>query len=234
MITEPEHYETFEEPAPAPVVDPLSFIRPRAKRMVSARRTRVIGTLRLALPVGALCVLAALIVWPYIQPSKLAAIAMKNIPDLVIKNLHLTGLDSKNEPYSLLAVKTTRPGGLKNIYDLDQPQGEITLANGTWIAGKAVYGRYDQDTRRLWLGGDVQMFQDKGNEFTTDEAQVDLNDSNAWGEKPVLIQGAFGEIRGQGFKLIDGGKVMVVTGPARASLDLHAASTSDKPATAVR
>jgi lipopolysaccharide export system protein LptC len=233
MITEPEHYETFEEPAPAPVVDPLSFIRPRAKRMVSARRTRVIGTLRLALPVGALCVLAALIVWPYIQPSKLAAIAMKNIPDLVIKNLHLTGLDSKNEPYLLMAAKTTRPGGIKNVYDLDQPQGEITLTNGAWIAGNARYGRYDQDMHQLWLGGNVRLYHDKGYQFTTDEAQVDLNDNNAWGSSPVLIQGGFGEIRGQGFRLLDSGKVMVVTGPAHASLDLHGSSASDKPAKTV-
>jgi lipopolysaccharide export system protein LptC len=232
MTLEPQQ---LEEKVPAPAIaDPLSFIRPRQKRVMNASHSRRVMWLRGALPVGAFLVLVALVAWPMIGTSRIKAIAVGSIPDLVIKNLHLTGLDSKNEPYSLLAVKTTRPGGLKNIYDLDQPQGEITLANGTWIAGKAVYGRYDQDTRRLWLGGDVQMFQDKGNEFTTDEAQVDLNDSNAWGEKPVLIQGAFGEIRGQGFKLIDGGKVMVVTGPARASLDLHAASTSDKPATAVR
>jgi lipopolysaccharide export system protein LptC len=168
------------------------------------------------------------------SPEKIAAVAMKNIPDLVIDNLHFTGLDSKNEPYSLIAGRATRPGDLKDIYDFDKPQGEITLTNGAWVSGKADYGRYNQDTRRLWLGGNVQLFQDKGYQFTTDEAQVDLNEDNAWGVGPVLIQGGFGVIRGQGFRLIDSGKVMVVTGPAHASLDLHSNSTSDKPATAVK
>jgi lipopolysaccharide export system protein LptC len=228
---EPQELEEFEQEAPAPVADPLSFIRPRQKRPLNITKyTRRITWLRWGLPVGALLILMALVVWPMLDKSKIKAIAVGAIPDLVIKNLRLTGLDSKNEPYSLLAVKTTRPGGLKNIYDLDKPEGEITLANGTWVAGKAQYGRYDQDTHKLWLGGDVQLFQDKGNQFTTDEAQVDLTDNHAWGEKPVLIQGAFGEIRGQGFRMLDSGKVMVVTGPARAMLDLHGGNSSDKPA----
>jgi lipopolysaccharide export system protein LptC len=168
--------------------------------------------------------------WPVIVPNKITTAVMKNIPDLVIENLHFNGLDSKNEPYSLIAAKATRPSGLTNIYDLDQPQGEITLTNGVWLSGKAKYGRFDQTSRRLWLGGDVQLFHDKGYQFTTDEAQVNINDSFAWGEKPVLIQGDFGVVRGQGFRLLDNGSVMVVTGPAHATLNLHSADASDKPA----
>jgi lipopolysaccharide export system protein LptC len=228
MIAEPQQYEEFEPEAPAPVADPLSFIRPR-KREMSARRNFIIGWLRFVLPLGALCALAAIFVWPMIEPNKIAAIAMKNIPDVVIRNLHFTGLDTKNEPYSLTALKATRPGGMTNIYDFDQPKAEITLLNGAWLSGKAEYGRYNQDTHHLWLGGDVQLYHDKGYQFTTDEAQIDLNDNNAWGAKPVLIQGGFGEIRGQGFRMLDSGKVMVVNGPAHASLDLRAASVSDKP-----
>ena len=229
MAFEPQHLESYEESS-APVADPLSFIRPRARDNVSAQRSRLVGWLRWILPVAALLVLLALFVWPMVSPNKIAGIALKNLPDLVIKNLHFTGLDSKNEPYSVEAAKATRPSGLKNIYDFDLPQAEMTLANGSWVSGKAQYGRYDQDTRKLWLGGDVQLFQDKGYEFTTDEAHIDLNSNNAWGSSPVLIQGDFGNIKGKGFRVIDSGKVMVVTGPAHASLDLHNNKASDKPA----
>ena len=234
MALDPQPFETFEDPVPVTTADPLSFIRPRVKEVRSARRIFMVAILRGVLPAAALFLLGALIIWPIVSPNRITAIAMKNIPDLVIDNLHFTGLDSKNEPYSLTAGKATRPGNLKDIYDFDKPQGEITLANGTWVSGKAEYGRYNQDTRRLWLGGDVQMFQDKGYQFTTDEAQVDLNDNNAWGESPVLIQGNFGQIRGKGFQLLDSGKVMVVKGPAHASLDLHNNNASDKPASSVK
>jgi len=234
MAPEPQEIELLEEDAPATVADPLSFIRPRQRQATSAKRNRIVGWLRLVLPFAVFAVLAVLIVWPMIEPNKIKAIVMKNAPDLVIRNLHFTGLDTNNEPYSLTALKATRPGGLKNIYDFDNPQGEITLANGSWLSGKAQYGRFDQDTRRLWLGGDVELFHDKGYQFTTDEAQVDLNGNNAWGASPVLIQGGFGEIRGKGFRMLNSGKVMVITGPAQATLDLHSSSASDKPSTSVR
>lgn len=213
----------------------LSFIRPGASRTATydPRRSRRIAWLRLALPGAAFALLLLLFVWPVIAPNHIKSVGLKHIPDLVIKNLHFTGLDSKSEPYSLTAVKATRPGNAQNIYDLEKPEGEITLQNGSWIAGNSQYGRYDADARQLWLGGDVQLFHDKGYQFTTDEAQVDLNDNNAWGGKPVLIQGNFGEIKGQGFRLLNGGKTLVVTGPAKALLNLHPAASSDKPGPSV-
>jgi lipopolysaccharide export system protein LptC len=235
MALDPKAFEEASDAPPAEPHDRLSFIRPRERQMnAHKRRSLIVAKLRVALPLGALLVLVTLVVLPLIKDGGIKAVAFKNIPDLVIKDLHFTGLDTKNEPYSLTAVKTTRPGGLSNIYDLDEPQGEITLANGAWVAGKAKTGRFDQDTHKLWLGGDVQLYHDKGYQFTTEEAQVDLTDNNAWGKKPVLIQGDFGQIRGQGFKLIDSGNVMVVTGPAHASLDLHKMGPSDKPARAAK
>jgi lipopolysaccharide export system protein LptC len=223
---------TMDDPTNDPEEAPkkrLSFIRPRARKF-DAKQSRRIGRLRLLLPLGTALVLGLLVLWPYIQPSKVKTMVVENVPDLVIRNLNFTGLDSKNEPYSLSATRATRPAGLKNIYDFEKAEGEITLLDGTWISGKAQYGRYDPGAHRLWLGGDVQMFQDKGYQFTTDEADVDLSDDNAWGSRPVLFQGDFGEIRGTGFRLIDGGKEIVVLGPAHASLDLHGSASSDKPA----
>src|SRR6185295_9372309 len=99
MALDPQHIESYDETS-APVADPLSFIRPRVRENISAQHSRVVKILRWVLPAGALLVMLALFVWPMVATDKIAAIAMKNIPDLVIKNLHFTGLDSKNEPYS--------------------------------------------------------------------------------------------------------------------------------------
>ena len=97
------------------------------------------------------------------------------------------------------------------------------------MSNSGVYGRYDENAKKLWLGGNVRIFHDKGYQVTTDEMQVNLNNNDAWGEKPVLIQGGFGTIRGIGFRFIDGGKTIVVKGPATAVLSLHGTSASDKP-----
>lgn len=227
MTTEPESENQESEEGE------FIALRPREteKAAASAKHySKRVGWLRIGLPVVAALVLATLVIWPRIHAGKIKALTESSIPNVTIQNLRFTGVDTKKEPYSLSAAKATRPGGWKNVYDLEKPEGESTLAGGAWVAGKADYGRYDQDAHKLWLGGNVQLFHDQGYQFTSDEAQVNLDSNDAWGEKPILIQGNFGIIRGQGFRLIEGGKVIVVKGPASAALDFGAQSASDKPA----
>jgi lipopolysaccharide export system protein LptC len=210
---------------------PLNFLQPReTKRLVKARGAhRVVSRLRIVLPLLSMLALGGLFIWPMINPHKILTRAMNNMPNLVIENLNFSDVDSKKQPYSISALKATRPKGSANVFDLEKPHGEITLQEGAWVSAQSQYGRYDRDTNHLWLGGDVQIFHDKGYQFTTDELQADLNERLAWGEKPVLIQGNFGEIRGIGFRLLDGGNEIVVKGPAKAILNLHASGASDKP-----
>lgn len=213
---------------------PLNFLTPReTARAVKARGSRrIVSRLRVLLPIMSVLALLGLILWPMINPDHLVSKVLKNAPDLVIKDLNFTDYDSKKEPYSISAAEATRPSGDQNVYDLKLPQGEITLQQGAWIAVKSEFGRYDKDHNQLWLGGNVQIFHDKGYEFTTDELQADLIDHTAWGEKPVLIQGDFGEIRGTGFRLLDSGNIFVVKGPAKALLNLRQSQASDKPTAA--
>jgi lipopolysaccharide export system protein LptC len=211
----------------------LDFIRPRlTKRMERAREGRMarfVRRLRLWLPLLAIIIVLLLFLWPVLLPNFKMLDVAKDVPDLVIDNLHYTGVDDKNQPYSLLAKQATRPSALHGIYDLVKPEGEITLQSGAWMDGKADYGRYDEIGKKLWLGGNVQIFHDKGYQVTTDEAQINLNNNDAWGDKDVLIQGAFGTVRGVGFRFLDSGHTVIVEGPAKAILSLHGSQASDKP-----
>ncbi len=149
---------------------------------------------------------------------------VKNIPDLVIDNLHYTGLDNKNQPYSLNRGASDQAFGPHDIYDLTKPEGEITLQSGAWLDGKADYGRYDQTGKKLWLGGNVHIFHDKGYQLTTDDMQVNLNNNDAWGDKPVLIQGSFGTDCGESVSVfLIRANTVVINGPATAVLNLHGA-----------
>ncbi|MFA4993836.1 MAG: LPS export ABC transporter periplasmic protein LptC [Bdellovibrionales bacterium] len=200
----------------------LDFIRPRlTKRIQIAREGRMaplIRRLRIWLPALAVTVIAVLFLWPYLLPNFRLYDIAKNIPDLAIDNLRLTGVDSKNQPYSLLAAQATKPSTLNGIYDLTKPEGEITMQSGEWIDGKADFGRYDEIGKKLWLGGNVRIFHDKGYQATTDEAQINLNNSDAYGDKNVLIQGSFGTIQGVGFRFLDSGHTVIIKGPAKAVL----------------
>jgi lipopolysaccharide export system protein LptC len=211
----------------------LNFIRPRmTKRILSAREGRMalfVRRLRVWLPSLAGTVIILLFLWPIVLPNFKMSDVAKDVPDLVIDNLHYTGVDDKNQPYSLLAAQATRPADLHGIYDLIKPEGEITLQNGAWLDGRADFGRYDEIGKKLWLGGNVKIFHNKGYQVTTDEAQVNLNNNDAWGDKNVLIQGSFGTVWGVGFRFLDSGHTVIVNGPAKAILSLHGSQGSDKP-----
>jgi hypothetical protein len=86
----------------------------------------------------------------------------------------------------------------------------------------------DQANKKVWLGGSVEFFHDGGYRFLSDEVHIDWTKDLAWGEKPVLIQGPFGEVRGQGFRVLDGGKTLIVIGRRRRS-DLQSVGRSGKP-----
>src|ERR1700722_13355963 len=104
----------IETPDEEDDLEPLSFLQPReTKRLIAARGPRrIIMWLLVVLPLVAFVVMIALILWPALDKEKIPAAALKSVPDFVIKDLHFSGLDSKNQPYTVLAIKATRPGGI--------------------------------------------------------------------------------------------------------------------------
>jgi lipopolysaccharide export system protein LptC len=189
---------------------------PRQIAALDTRRSRFVTILRVALPALAMMLASALWIWPAVKSTSMPALAMKVLPELVMDNPHFTGIDSKNRPYSIVATRARQVGSQQNVIDLEKPQGEIALEGGAWIAGRADKGRYDQGARRLWFAGDVEVFHDRGMQVWTSEANVDLNENVVWGTQPVRMQGNFGQIEGEGFRMLDGGKVVIVTGHSRA------------------
>jgi lipopolysaccharide export system protein LptC len=64
----------------------------------------------------------------------------------------------------------------------------------------------------------VRVNQDRGFEFNSDEVHYLVNAGEGWGDRPVVAQGPFGVIAADGFRLFEGGKTVVFTGPARARI----------------
>ncbi len=210
----------------------MRYVRPRdTRRAVASSRaySRRVVALRWALPLIVFMAMAGLVAWPMMNAKKLTTAVAAAAPNLVVENLKLSGLDASDQPYSLTAARAVQEGNSRNLIGLERPQGKITLNSGDGVFGTALYGRYDQQAKLLWLNGDVQIFHDQGYRFTTSAAQVDMGQNTAWGEQPVLIQGDFGEIRGQGFHVREKGKLLIIKGKTSARFNLRALSGSDKP-----
>lgn len=224
---------TQEEKAAASSPKPrLGGLKPKDTREAAAKSaaySRAVGRLRWLLPALALVALGLLFIWPYWNAHKISITMVDDVPNLMLENLNLTGLDAKNQPYSLTAERALQAQNTRDLVDLQAPKGEITLESGAWLSGRAQQGRLNQAEKKLWLGGSVELFHDGGYRFLSDEMQVDMAHSLAWGNQPVVIQGNFGEIYGTGFRLLNEGETLVIKGPASAKLYLHPDQGADKP-----
>jgi lipopolysaccharide export system protein LptC len=205
-----------------------------ARRMARAGGgySHFVKLMKVVLPLLAFGIIGLLAAWPRIQGGDQSA-ARRDSGELEMMRALYVGTDTQDRPFSLTADRAVQSTSEPGVLDLVRPQGELTLKDGTWIAIKADRGRYNDKTGKLLLLGNANLFHDKGYEFKSDEAHIDVKAGNAWGDLPVTGQGPFGEIFSRGFRLFDSGATIVFNGPAH--LDLAAGLTeSGGPAGSVQ
>ena len=144
---------------------------------------------------------------------------------VTVNNVKYDGSDSKGQPFSITATSASQPQGGDDVINLTQPQADITMADGAWIALTATNGVYRRKDDMLDLTGDVTMFHDNGMSFQTDAATIDLKAHTAKGNQPVEGQRSDGEIASDGFEVRDEGKTIIFTG--RAYLKIFAKNGKD-------
>ena len=91
-------------------------------------------------------------------------------------------------------------------------QGRLTTTGGNWLELSADTGLYQPQPQLLDLFGNVALFQDKGNEFHSSSAHIDMDAGTAEGDDPVTGQGPFGNVAAQGFRILDRGDTIIFTG----------------------
>ena len=144
-----------------------------------------------------------------------AALTANQNEDPSMVNPRFLGIDKENKPYSITADLARNLAAGSSSVELEMPKADITLEDGTWLVLTAKNGIFRQAKNTLDLTGAVNLFHDSGYEFQTTEAKIDLKKGLARGSKPVRGQGPFGEMQGEGFRLIGKGKTIVFTGKSK-------------------
>lgn len=207
------------------VAGDLLPLRPRAS--LGRGYSRFVGLAKRILPGVAIILLVMVAVWPRFQAEiervhfSAPRIDPRDAQDLRMVNARYTGVDRQNRPYVVTAEVARQNPNLDDLVALEGPKGDLTTASGNWFELDAYTGLYQPDAQLLDLFGNVELFQDKGNEFHTDSAHVDMAKGDAEGNDPVEGQGPFGHITGQGFRIRDHGDVIVFTGHAHLELAPH-------------
>jgi len=187
-------------------------------RRLNRSYSTLVRVLKYMLPFVALCLLAVVAIWPYVQKDNIAftigfvtsEIAGDQQPVMV--NPRYTGTDSRERPYSITADLAHNLVQDTERVDLDNPKADITLEDGTWLVVTAERGTYARENEILELSGAVNLFQDEGYELRSEEVVVDLDQGTAESSTPSDGQGPFGNLTSEGFRVLDLGKTILFTG----------------------
>lgn len=185
--------------------------------------SRFVNLAKIALPFLALGLIALVVAWPRIKGEStfrigFASINISGETEQGMDNARYVGTDQNRQPFSVTADLARLVSDKTDVVALEVPKADLTLEDGTWLVLTANTGRYAQNKNILTLKGGVNLFHDSGYEITTDALQADLKAGSAASDKPVAGHGPFGELKGQGMRLYDKGRVIVLTGPAQVIL----------------
>lgn len=183
--------------------------------------SRFVAIAKLVLPLVAVALLALVWAWPSLRGTDLRF--HLGFSDLITRetagpsmiNPRYVGTDRHHQPYSITSDVARHSTIDRMKIDLDVPKGDLVLNDGTWLILTAETGVYARTAKTLDLFGGVTLFHDSGYEIRTDSAYVDLEKGTAEGYRPVRGQGPFGDLRSEGFVLLDKGKVILFTGKSK-------------------
>jgi lipopolysaccharide export system protein LptC len=193
----------------------------RAIKKSRFKRSRKVLFIKVLLPLIAVGLIGVVLAWPQLQTEDedfrleaTSAITDANSTRPQVLNPRLSGVDEDGQPFEITADIGTAATGEsgEEIYYLTKPKADISLNGGAWLALSAADGVYESAGEVLILRKGVSLFHDSGVEFQTESARILMADKSAEGDDPVHGFGDFGEIRSQGFRILDRGDKIVFTG----------------------
>jgi lipopolysaccharide export system protein LptC len=201
--------------------------RARLRPRLNPAYSRFVGLAKRILPAIALTLLALVAAWPrledVIEHVRFMAprLDLREAQDLRMVQARYSGIDRQERPFVITADVARQNPSAADIVSLEGPKGDLTTSNSGWIEVTADRGIYQPQAQILDLFGNVQLFQDRGNEFRSESAHVDMANGTAEGHQRIEGQGPFGHIVGEGFRILDRGDIIIFTGKSQLELLPH-------------
>ena len=177
---------------------------------------------KIVLPLLAIGLAALVITWSQINPvsQRLQISETEQAPEeidaITMENARFAGVDTQDRAFNVTAARAIQSADDSNRIALQQPKADIGLADGAKIAIQSDASGLQRDTQTLDLSGSVTLVHDRGYEFRTTSARVDLDKRTASGNAPIEGHTPDGDIRAEGFEIVDGGASIIFHGRSRA------------------
>lgn len=186
----------------------------------TSRHSRRVALLKRVLPAAGAALLLLIAIWPRLAPlwerMRLAfpAIDLREARELRMINPHYAGLDRLGRPFVVSAASGRQVPDRQDLMSLQAPQADMKTHGGADIVITAQTGVYQSQAQLLDLFGAVTLVHQNGTRFVTDAARVDTAHNTAEGSNPVEGHGPSGDVRAEGFRILDKGDTILFTGHA--------------------
>lgn len=186
--------------------------------------SRFVHRTKWTLPALAAALLVLVGAWPQLEAMfervrlGLPRIDLSEARRLRMVQPHYSGIDREGRPFILTADAATQTPRSDDLVSLDGPKADLTTNSGNWVQLSGDAGTYQPQPQLLDLYGNVVLYQDRGNEFHTDSAHIDVANGTAEGQDVVNGHGPFGHITSEGFTMYNHGDIIVFNGKTNLTL----------------
>jgi len=142
----------------------------------------------------------------------------ETIDSISMENARFSGRDDRNRSFTVTAKTARQKSADSPIIHLIQPKADLDLTGGRQVAIQAESGILVRSDQMLNLAGDVTVSDNRGFEFHTTSASIDLGRHTAAGDAPVTGSGPSGDITSEGFRVLDDGDRVFFTGKTNLTL----------------
>ena len=204
----------------------LDSVRPwRGAVSRPRRRSRLIDSLRILLPLLALVLVGLVLAWPQIMRNSIDIGVPTLVPGdgdqpdrLRMDSPRYVGKTSSERPYEVTARAASIDPLRANIVHLDQPSADVALADDGKVNLMAASGTYDRDTEKLVLDGGIEVVTSSGYRFVTPSARVNLEQGLVRGWQSIEGAGPAGTLSANRFEIQDAGDVLRFDGRVKVTV----------------
>ncbi len=180
------------------------------------RHSRRVALMRLALPAIGIVLLLIVAIWPRVAPLfdrlRFAAIDLREARELRMMNPRYVGTDRSGHPFIVTAAIGRQVPGRDDVMALDQPRADLKSHSGANLVVTADSGVYQSNTQFLDLFGQVTLTHENGTQIVTASARLDAVNNAAEGHDRVEGHGPSGDLKADGFQIVDKGDIVIFTG----------------------
>jgi lipopolysaccharide export system protein LptC len=194
----------------------LGSVAERLRNLPSNRYSRRVALMKLALPAIGVFLLLVVTIWPRVAPFfdrlRFAKIDLREAGELRMINPRYAGTDRSGHPFVVTATVGRQVPARNDLMALDGVKADVKSHSGATIVVTSDSAVYQSQTQFLDMFGDVTLVHENGTKIVTAAARLDVANNAAEGHDPVEGHGPSGDIKAEGFQIIDKGDIVVFTG----------------------